>query len=66
MAESEPCERQKQLMLEAIRTAFDGVPRGNITMHQAMLIDSNGSQEEQAAARTKDTGKTGKNRCRPK
>jgi len=37
-------------IIEAIRTAFAGVPRGAITLHEAEVIDSYGSAEERATA----------------
>jgi len=41
--------------IEAIRAAFRGVPRGEITLHEAEVIDSYGTAKERAAARRRDT-----------
>lgn len=42
-------------VIAAIRTAFEGVPRGTVTIHEAEVIDEYGSDEERAAARRLDT-----------
>ena len=42
-------------IIEAIRSAFAGVPRGRITMHEAEVIDDYGSDDERKKARGLDT-----------
>ena len=44
-----------ETVIEAIRAAFAGVPRGAITIHEAEVIDSYGSEAERDAARRLDT-----------
>lgn len=44
-----------EAVIEAIRTAFVGVPRGAITIHEAEVIDVYGSDAEREAARVTDT-----------
>lgn len=44
-----------EAIIDAIRAAFAGVPRGSITLHEAEVIDAYGSAEEQAEARRRDT-----------
>ncbi len=43
------------LLCEAIRVAFNGVRRGTITLHEALVIDNYGSTEQRNAARQIDT-----------
>ena len=42
-------------IISEITAAFDGVPRGKITLHEARVIDSCGSEKEQRAAHKQDT-----------
>jgi Family of unknown function (DUF6714) len=42
-------------IIAGIRAAFAGVPRGAVTIHEAEVIDSYGSDQERAAARRLDT-----------
>jgi hypothetical protein len=42
-------------VIAAIRTAFAGVPRGAVTIHEAEVIDEYGSDAERAPARRLDT-----------
>lgn len=42
-------------IIAAIRAAFARVPRGAVTIHEAEVIDSYGSDDERAAARRLDT-----------
>jgi len=42
-------------IIEAIRSAFAGTPRGAITIHEAEVIDEYGSAEERREARMRDT-----------
>jgi hypothetical protein len=42
-------------LVEAIRAAFSGVPRGETTIHEAEVIDDYGGPEERLAARALDT-----------
>ena len=42
-------------LVEAIHAAFRGVSRGEITIHEAEVIDSYGTTKERAAARRLDT-----------
>jgi hypothetical protein len=42
-------------IIASIRTAFAGVPRGAVTIHEAEVVDGYGSDEERAAARRLDT-----------
>jgi hypothetical protein len=44
-----------QAIVDAIREAFAGVRRGAITLHEAEVIDSYGSDDERADARQRDT-----------
>lgn len=42
-------------IIEAIHAAFHGVPRGEITLHEAEVIDGYGSEKQRAKARRVDT-----------
>ena len=44
-----------EAIIEAIRAAFAGVPRGAITLHEAEVIDDYGSTEERQEARRLDS-----------
>lgn len=44
-----------EAIVEAIRSAFAGVPRGAITLHEAQVIDGYGDDDERARARRLDT-----------
>jgi hypothetical protein len=46
---------EAEAIVEAIRSAFAGVPRGSITIHEAEVIDSYGSEAERQNARRLDT-----------
>lgn len=46
---------EAEAIIEAIRIAFFGVPRGGISIHEAEVIDSYGSAEEREEARRLDT-----------
>ena len=45
---------EKQALVDAIRSAFHGVPRGRITIHEAEVIDTYGTSDQQARARLVD------------
>lgn len=46
---------EARAIIEAIHAAFRGVPRGQITLHEAEVIDEYGSAEERRDARKLDT-----------
>jgi hypothetical protein len=46
---------EAKAIIEAIRSAFAGVPRGCITLHEAEVLDSYGSDAERQKARRLDT-----------
>ena len=46
---------EPEAIIEAIRTAFAGVPRGRITLHEAEVLDLYGSVAERKEARRRDT-----------
>lgn len=49
-------EQRKQVLIEEITAAFDGVAREDgVTLHEADVIDDYGSLEERVEARKKDT-----------
>ena len=49
-------EQRKQELIEEITAAFDGVVREDgVSLHEAMVIDDYGSDEERAQARAQDT-----------
>lgn len=45
-------------LVEAIRSAFAGVPRGSITLHEAEVIDAYGTDAQRRAARRRDMEKS--------
>ncbi len=42
-------------IIQAIEQAFAGVPRGSITLHEAEVVDSYGTEAERQRARKRDT-----------
>lgn len=48
-------EDEAQEIIKSIHSAFQGVSRGEITLHEAEVIDVYGTQEERASARKVDT-----------
>ena len=48
-------DEEAEAIVDAIRSAFRGVARGAITLHEAEAIDDYGSDDERAAARERDT-----------
>ena len=48
-------EAERENLLRLIATAFKGVERGEITLHQAWVIDRVGTAEEERAAQRLDT-----------
>ena len=45
----------REEIISEITDAFDGVPRGKITLHEAVVVDSCGSEKRQRAAHRQDT-----------
>jgi len=48
-------DAEAEAIIQEIYGAFRGVPRGEITLHQALVLDGYGTAKEQAAARKHDT-----------
>jgi hypothetical protein len=45
----------REQIISEITAAFDGIPRGKITLHEAFVIDTGGSEKQQRAAHKHDT-----------
>ncbi len=54
MNEVSATDGERQALLDTIRSAFRGVQRGKITIHEAEVIDEYGTSDQQARARRVD------------
>ncbi|TVQ32894.1 MAG: hypothetical protein EA376_04405 [Phycisphaeraceae bacterium] len=48
-------DAEAEAIIQEIYEAFRGVPRGEITLHEALVIDEYGTAEEMVEARKRDT-----------